>query len=228
MPGPYGTQSPPMPGQAVLGYGPSGQVYTPDNPVYMTPGGMRPGNAAGVGGTAAPTGPYAAPAYQNAPQRPYAWTAPGKQLAAMEQARYGTNFYGGAGNLPTGGSQTPGTGQISNGITSGSVSPAAIARGVATFGQGGQAPGVPVSPAAYGTMQNQYAGLMGQGLNTAALDFARNAAFQSADMNLAQQRARGDAGLGWGNLMARLSELNTNGQNQQDAMLQSLLMGLIG
>jgi hypothetical protein len=230
MASPYGTQTPPMPGQAVLGFGESGRHYDPSNPVFMTQGGMRPGNAAGVGANAPATGPYAQPAYQNAPRRPHAWTAAGRALAAREQQVYGGDLYG--NNAATGGLGQGGNagnnGQYNSGITAGAGNPAAIAQGVATFGMGGQAPGISVSPAAYNTMNQQYSGLMGQAANTAALDFARNAAFQTADMNLAQQRARADAGVGYGNLLARIAEMNTNGANQQDALLQNLLMGLVG
>lgn len=38
----YGTQAPPMPGQATLGYGPNGQVYNDHNPVVNTSSGIRP------------------------------------------------------------------------------------------------------------------------------------------------------------------------------------------
>ncbi len=38
----YGNQAPPMPGQAVLGYGPVGQTYNMANPVVMTTSGIRP------------------------------------------------------------------------------------------------------------------------------------------------------------------------------------------
>lgn len=38
----YGTQAPPMPGQATLGYGPNGQVYNDHNPVVNTTSGVRP------------------------------------------------------------------------------------------------------------------------------------------------------------------------------------------
>lgn len=235
----YGTQIKPMARGATLGYGDFGQVYNTENPVYMTQGGMRPSNAAGVGNNAPASGPYATTPYRIDPRaamsmasyRPPAWTAQGKALATREQQMYGGDLYGNnaaTGGLGGSGAGSGGTGTYQSGITAGFVDPASIARGVATFGMGGQAPGIPVSPAAYNTMQSQYNGLMGQGMNTAALDFARNAAYQSADLNLAQQRARADAGIGYGNLLARIAEMNMGGQNQQDSLAQSLLLGLLG
>jgi len=224
MAGPYGTQTPAMPGQAVLGYGPSGRHYDQSNPVYMTPGGYRPGNAAGVAGTARPTGPYAQPAWQNAPQRPHAWTAAGKALAAREQQVYGGDLYGNGaatGGLGQGGNAggQPGTGSYQTGITAGIVPPSVVQQAYGRMGI--QGPGA-------GTVNGQYSDLMRQGLNQVGTQFGRDAAFDMANLNLAQQRARADTGLGYGNLLARLFEGNLANDRAQQGMSGDFLMGLLG
>lgn len=221
MAGPYGTQTPAMPGQAVLGYGPSGQHYNQLNPVDAQ---GRSLSAAGLGGTARPTGPYAQPAWQNAPQRPYAWTAAGKALAAREQQVYGGDLYG--NNAATGGvgqggnaGGQPGTGSYQTGITAGIIPPSVVQQGYGRMGI--QGPGS-------GTVGNQYNDLMRQGMNQVGTQFARDAAFDMSNLNLAQQRARADAGLGYGNLLARLFEGNLANNRAQQGMTGDFLMGLLG
>jgi len=118
-------------------------------------------------------------------------------------------------------------GNVNTGITNGTVSNQTISNAMRNFGFN-QAPGVPYSPEAFGQINQQYGDAMNQGLGTAAIDFARNAAFQQAQMDLAQQRARADSGVGWGNLLARMYESNLNNQNAQQNQAQNLLMGLVG
>jgi len=115
------------------------------------------------------------------------------------------------------------TGNQTTGITNGTIGMQTINDAMRNFGFQ-QAPGVPVSPGGAGQINQQYGDLMNQGLQTSAIDFARNAAFQQAQMDLAQQRARSDSSVGFGNLLARLYEMQLNGQNAQ----QNLLMGLVG
>lgn len=221
----YGTQTPPMPGQAVLGYGPSGQVYNQENPIAMTIGGLRPLSASrpvAAAGTATAPVVSQQTQMQMANQRPYAWTQRGKELAAMEQQRFGTDFYGGAGNLPTGGTGgtgQPGTGQYQTGITAGIVPPSVVQQ---AFGRMGvQGPGA-------GTVNTQYNDLMRQGMNQIGTQFGRDAAFDMANLDLAQQRARADTGLGYGNLLARLFEGNLANDRAQQGMTGNFLMGLLG
>lgn len=224
MAGPYGTQTPAMPGQAVLGYGPSGQHYNQLNPVDAQ---GRSLSAAGLGGTARPTGPYAQPAWQNAPQRPYAWTAAGKALAAREQQVYGGDLYGNpgaTGGLGQGGNAggtggTGGTGSYQTGITAGIIPPSVVQQAYGRMGI--QGPGS-------GTVNTQYNDLMRQGLNQVGTQFGRDAAFDMANLNLAQQRARADTGLGYGNLLARLFEGNLANNRAQQGMTGDFLMGLLG
>lgn len=129
--------------------------------------------------------------------------------------------------LPGGSSAGGGLGSYQSGITNGSVSNQTISNAMRNFGFN-QAPGVPYSPEAFGQINQQYGDAMNQGLGTAAIDFARNAAFQQAQMDLARQRARSDSGIGFGNLLARMHELNLNTQNAEQGQMQNLLMGLVG
>lgn len=155
------------------------------------------------------------------PQRPYAWTAAGRGLAAAEQQRYGTDFYGNqaaTGNVGGSGG-TPGTGTYQTGVTAGIVPPSVVQDAFGRMGVAG--PGS-------GTVNAQYNDLMRQGLNQLGTQFGRDAAFDMANLNLAQQRARADLGLGAGNLLARLFEGNLANDRATQGLTGNFLMGLLG
>lgn len=155
------------------------------------------------------------------PQRPYAWTAAGRGLAAAEQQQYGTDFYGNpAATGNAGGSGgAPGAGTYQTGITAGIVPPSVVQDAFGRMGIKG--PGS-------GTVNTQYNDLMRQGLNQIGTQFGRDAAFDMADLNLAQQRARADLGLGAGNLLARLFEGNLANSRGTQGLTGDFLMGLLG
>ena len=219
----YGTQAPPMPGQANVGYGPGGGIFDMSNPVYQTQGGLRPGNAAGVGGNAPATGPYAQPAWQNAPRRPYAWTGPGKELAAREQQMYGQNFYGNPAATPgsgSGGTGSGGAGAGGTGVTTG-IS-ATLPPGVTDAARIAmlRSAGVPLSGAQSGDLIGHYGDLTRSLLSADNVDLARLGAFKQHGLQSGMEQARANAGIGWGNIGAGYDALQT-----QDLLGQ---LGLFG
>lgn len=186
-------------------------------------------NPSGAAGTAALIG------------RPAKPMGPGLSYAAPNPFKKTGGIYDAPGAPPGSGAMGWPSGQIGNtgaptgttgtatggGITAGTVPMPQIANAMRGFGFN-QAPGVPVSPDAFNSINGQYGQAMQQGLNVAGLDFARNAAFENSTMDLARQRAQSDAALGQANLLARLFEIQSNGQNAQANNYQSLLQGLVG
>ncbi len=92
------------------------------------------------------------------------------------------------------------------------------------------------TPGLSGNQQSELSRLYGNianpALRAADLSLSRTAAEQGADLDYEGQKARANASLGWGNLGARLSELNTNSQlqgmgndNQLAAMILQMLQG---
>ena len=225
----YGTQTKPTPSGATLGYAPNGQIYNQNNPVAMTTSGVRPLSVANNRVTPAGQGSpnvYAPGEQQRlASIRPHAWTAAGKQQASQEQYQYGNDFYGNpaaTGGLggSGGASGQPGTGQYQTGITAGIIPPSVVQQAFGSMG-------VKNGPGA-GAANTQYNDLMRQGLNQVGTQFGRDAAFDMSNLDLAQQRARADAGLGAGNLLARLFEGNLANDRTQQGLTGNFLMGLLG
>lgn len=176
--------------------------------------------AAGTGNRSMPVRPYGS-SYSPPPREP---GAPSGMSAGMRRLRYGQDPLSQAARSQLPGQQgAGGLGSYTTGITNGTIGQQTINDAMRNFGFS-QAPGVPVSQAGGAQINQQFGDLMNQGLGTAGIDFARNAAFTQAQMDLAQQRARADSGIGFGNLLARLHEMQLNGQNAG----QNLLMGLIG
>lgn len=234
----YGTQAPPMPGQAVLGYGPSGQHYNMQNPVYQTQGGIRPGNAAGVGGNAPASGPFAITPMRISPesqmqfanQKPHAWTALGKQQASQQQG----GGMGGSGNPLL--DMLGGGGNINTSITPQNIySPQqtneAVNQAVASSSMplpwlqnqfAGKGMSVN-SPAAISRAMVPYAQGLVQG-QTAAAQIPLQDATANAQHMLAGQQAREVEGLDWARLLTSAQGLNNSSRMNT---LQSVL-GLLG
>jgi len=206
----YGTQAPPMPGQANVGYGPGGGIFDTSNPVYQTQGGLRPGNAAGVGGNAPAQGPYAQPAYQNAPRRPYAWTAAGKELASREQQHYGQDFYGNPAATPNNGGSTGGTGGGAGGIGVSTGINATLPPGAADAARMAmlRSAGVPLSGPQTGDLIGHYGDLTRSLLSADNVDLSRLGAFKQHGLQSAMEQARANEGIGWADLGARGDALN--------------------
>ncbi len=214
----YGTQVMSRPGAAALGYGPGGQVFDPSNPVVMTSGGARPGNAGGVMGNAPASGPFAVTQPRMSPE------AAMQQMQLRQQPKPGwmTNAERQIYNAQTNNAVTqgqPGMGQYQSGITAGIVPPSVVQQGFGRMGVSG--PGA-------GTVNTQYDDMMRQGLNQNSLQFGRDAAFDIANLGLAQQRAVADTGLGYGNLLARLFEGNLANNRGQTGLTGDYLMSLLG
>lgn len=215
----YGTQVMARPGQAALGYGPAGQAYNTENPVAMTTSGVRPLSVAmnRVAPHNAPAGSVSA-ATQWQMANPLPGSRMGRETAGREQAQYGYDRYG---NVAPGG-QTGGMGGVgsyNSGLTAGIVPPSVVQQAFGRMGVAG--PGA-------GTVNTQYDDLMRQGMNQIGTQFGRDAAFDMANLNLARQRAQGDLGLGYGNLLARLFEGNLANQRAQQNLSGDFLMGLLG
>jgi len=223
----YGTQVTNIPGHAI-GYGPAGGIFDPSNPVVSTSSGIRPlGDVIGFRNQ-----------QQKDAQRQALMANPGsgrpvgsevyKRPAGMTPGQHTYATTGGAAGTPPPNAGGGGImGNYSTGITAGTIPNSAISGGMANFGFN-SVPGVMATPQAQSAISQQYSDAMNQGLGTAGLDFARNAAFQQAQMALAQQRARSDAGIGFGNLLARLYEAQLGGQTAEDSIIQNALMGLVG
>jgi len=222
-----------MPGQAVLGYGPSGQHYNMQNPVYQTTSGLRPGNAAGVGNNAPATGPYATTPMRISPesqmqfanQKPHAWTALGKQQAAQQQQGSGNPFMDAINNL-TGGSniQTSITPQniYSPQQTNEAVNSAVASQHVPLPWLQGQFAGRGMSinsPGVIGASMPAYAAGVAGGQQAAA-QIPFQDALANAQHTLAGQTAREGEGTDWYRLMSGAEGV---GRNFQMNSLQSLL-----
>lgn len=215
--GPYGSQSAPMPGQANVGYGPAGAAYDPTNPVAYTASGPRPLSVAmnRVVPHNAPSG--AAPvsaATQWQMANPLPGSRLGREAAAREQALYGVDRYGGT---PAGGGAAGGGG---TGGTAGGIGgdPFSIATGInATIPQGTlnasvnsmlRSAGVPVPGAAIPNLARNYGDVTQALLSRDATDLSRQASFGLQDWLDQAERARANAGIGWGNVALQQQGLN--------------------
>lgn len=209
----YGTQTPPMPGQAVLGYGPHGQAYNQLNPVAMTTSGIRPLSVAAVRVT--PAGQATAPVVSQQTQQqlanyvPPAWTAAGKRLAAMQQQQFGMDFYGNpaatgglSGAIANGGGYGNQAG-VSTGI--GGNLPNLSAFRNAIYNPASRVPGLTM--AQQGELGQQYNNIFRPLIQRADLDLSRTGAEQLAGLNRQFQVGRANAGLGWANLGQRINEI---------------------
>lgn len=86
--------------------------------------------------------------------------------------------------------------------------------------------GVPLSPQQQGDLQGRFQSGMDYRARTAMTDADREMAFGNAQHLLASQRARATSGVGWGNLAARLQEIQANEEISKQNSALSLLAAL--
>lgn len=205
-------------GRGQMGQGPGGQFYNAANPVVSTTSGVRPAYL--VNQVKQPTIDPISLAQQQRQQTPV-WRRP----AGVTPSEWTYANTGGQLGTQPAAQQGGQIGNYNTGITAGTMPAGAVSQ---AFGRMGMSAVPGVDSQAGGQLQGMFGDLMSQGMNRIGTEFGRDAAFDTAGMNLAQQRARADAGLGYGNLLARLFDANQSSQNSQQNQLGSFLMSLLG
>jgi hypothetical protein len=163
------------------------------------------------------------------PTTPAQISAPVQPLTPIAPLHFGS---AGGGNTPAPASSGGGIGTYQTGIQSGLLSNDAIAAARARLQPTAPMPtaNVPTNPAQQSQMAQQYQDLISQGTLKADMGLTRDAAYQQAQMGLAQQKAlAGAATAGMGNLVG-LDAQNTqynSANNSADTAQRGIQQGLL-